>query len=89
MISHFSLNLNLNSLPRLDIAVLGVVGEVPGHRLVALAAEGVVLPGLHGDMIPLGVDHGWRPLHIADTAAGRDGRGGQGREDGEDDPDHD
>ena len=67
MISHFSLNLNLNSLPRLDVAVLGVVGEVPGHWLVALAAEGVVLPGLHGDLGPHGVHHRGGPLHVPDT----------------------
>ena len=45
-------------VPGPDVAELGVPGQVPGHRLVTLAAEGVVLPGLDGDRLPLGVDNG-------------------------------
>ena len=51
-------SLLISQLPGHDVAVPGVLGELPRHGLVALAAEGVVLPGLDGDMIPLGVDHG-------------------------------
>ena len=46
------------TVPGPDVAELGVPGQVPGHRLVALAAEGVVLPGLDSDRLPLGVDNG-------------------------------
>lgn len=46
-------------IPGQDVAVPGVLGQLPRHGLVSLAAEGVVLSGLDGDMIPLGVDHRW------------------------------
>ena len=45
-------------VPGPDVAELCVPGQVPGHGLVALAAEGVVLSGLDGDRLPLGVDNG-------------------------------
>ena len=44
-----------------------MVGEVPGHGLVSLAAEGVVLPGLHRDLGPQRVHHRGGPLHVPDT----------------------
>ena len=74
-------------IPGHDVAVLGVLGQMPGHGLVALAAEGVVLPGLDSDLVPLGVDHGRWPLNIANIAApGADGGQGHGQDD---DQDHD
>ena len=44
-----------------------MLGEVPGHGLVSLAAEGVVLPGLHRDLGPQRVHHRGGPLHVPDT----------------------
>ena len=46
-------------IPGPDVAELGVPGQVPGHGLVTLAAESVVLSGLDSDSLPLGVDNGW------------------------------
>ena len=52
-------SLLISQLPGHDVAVPGVLGELPRHGLVTLAAESVVLSGLDSDSLPLGVDNGW------------------------------
>ena len=41
---------------------------MPGERLGALAGEGVVLPGLHCDVLLLRVDNWRTELHVANIA---------------------